>query len=75
MYGKCIKQNNLIKFFKMMPSLDLNLMYIKVVKLDELYLFIEQSIHIYALVLSKLENKIFYYRTCIEIYIKCMGSV
>ena len=45
MYGTHI----LIEFFKMMKPLDLNLMYIKVVELEELYLFAENRFHLNAL--------------------------
>ena len=41
--------NNLIKFFKMMKLLELNLMYSNVVVLEELYLFAEYHFQIHAL--------------------------
>ena len=43
------RTHNLIEFFKMMKPLDLNLMYIKVVVLEELYLFAENHLHLHEL--------------------------
>ena len=43
------EKNILIEYSKMMPQLDLNLIYIKVVVLEELYLFAENHFQIHAL--------------------------
>ena len=59
--GVIILKNNSIKFFKMMTPLNLNLMYTKVVELDELYLVTDKHFQIHALVSRKLENNTFYY--------------
>ena len=45
MYGK----NILIEFFKMTPPLDLNLMYSKVLELEELYHFAKKHFQIHKL--------------------------
>ena len=68
------KKNNSIKFFEMLPPLDLNLIYTKVVELDNLYLCAQTHFQIHALVLRKLQHKTFYYRKCIEIYRKCVDK-
>ena len=47
------KKNNSIKLFKMVPLLDLNLMYTKVIELEELYLFAENHFQIHALGFKK----------------------
>ena len=43
------KKINSIKLFKMMPPLDLNLMYTKVVELDEHYLITENNFEIHLI--------------------------
>ena len=46
-------KNNSIKFFEMMPILDLKLMYTRVVELDEPYLFTEDYFKIHLISLEQ----------------------
>ena len=71
MYGKIIS----IKFFRMKPPLNLNLMYAKVLEIDKLYLGTKNLFKSITWVTRKIENNNFYYRKCIKMYGKCMGNL
>ena len=57
----------------MMPLLNLNLMYIKVVKFKTLYFILKIYFLFIYKVSIQLKNNNFYFRTCIKMYRKCIA--
>ena len=49
-----------LNFYKMMPLLNLNLMYTKVVELDELYFVAENYFQLHEVGFEKIKNNKFY---------------